>query len=77
MPPNRDELDAALLAAHARRDRAALIGLYQQAGDMAEAGGYATAAGFYLTHAYVFALEAGDPRAGDLYARLKAAGLEE
>ena len=44
---------------------------------MAEAGGYATAAGFYLTHAYVFALEAGDPRSSQLHARLKAAGLEE
>ena len=77
MPPNRDALDAALLAAHARKDRAALIGLYQEAGDMAEAAGDGVAAGFYLTHAYVFALEAGDPRSGQLYARLKAAGLEE
>jgi hypothetical protein len=66
------DLDAALLAAHAAGDHAALITLY------AEAAGAATgvAAAFYLTHAYVFALEAGDPRAPDLKARLVARGAE-
>ncbi|MDG4647564.1 hypothetical protein P6F26_03845 [Roseibacterium sp. SDUM158017] len=65
-------LDAALLAAHARGDRAALIGLYGDAADAATP----RAAAFYLTHAHVFALEAGDPRASVLKARLVALGAD-
>jgi len=34
------------------------------------------AQGFYLTHAYVFALEAGDPRAHDIKVQLVAMGRE-
>ncbi|MFP4570141.1 hypothetical protein [Rhodosalinus sp.] len=66
-------LDAALRAAHAAGDRAALIRLYAQA---AERAPDPDAAGFYLTHAYVFALEAGAPEAAALHARLKAEGRE-
>ena len=66
-------LDDRLLAAHAADDRAALVGLYTQAADSAND---LDAACFYLTHAYVFALERGDPRAGTLHARLKAEGRE-
>ena len=66
-------LDAALLAAHAAGDRAALIRLYAQAADAAND---ADAASFYLTHAYVFALEAGAPEAAALHARLKAEGRD-
>ncbi len=69
-----NDLDARLLAAHARDDRAALMGLYTEAGDTANE---LEAAWFYLTHAYVFALEAGAPEAAQLHARLKAAGREE
>ncbi len=67
------ELDDQLLAAHARNDRAALVGLYTQAADCA---GDPDATCFYLTHAYVFALELGDARAPALHARLKDAGRE-
>jgi len=70
--PDRAALDAALCAAHAREDRAALVELYGAAGAR-ETG---DAAAFYLTHAYVFALESGDPRAGTLHARLVAMGRE-
>jgi hypothetical protein len=70
----RDELDAALLAAHASGDRRALVDLYTKAADTTPS---AEAAGFYLTHAYVFALEAGLPEAATLRARLKAEGREE
>ncbi|MEL6586806.1 MAG: hypothetical protein AAFY65_17305 [Pseudomonadota bacterium] len=56
------DLDAALLRAHAEDDRAALITLYGQAAQCA----VGTAKAFYLTHAWVFALEAGDPRAPEL-----------
>jgi hypothetical protein len=62
-----------LLEAHARGDARALITLYTEA---AETANDPVAHGFYLTHAYVFALEQGDPRARDLHARLKAQGRE-
>jgi hypothetical protein len=65
-------LDAALLAAHARDDRTALIGLYAEAAKISAAA----AAAFYLTHAYVFALEAGDPRAKVLKDRLVEIGAD-
>ncbi len=69
----RGALDAALLAAHGSKDRTALIGLYAEAADTADDP---VARSFYLTHAYVFALEAGDARAGSLKARLVARGAE-
>lgn len=67
------DLDSRLLAAHARGDRAALVALYTEA---AEAAGEEQARGFYLTHAYVYALEAGAPEAPALRALLVAAGRE-
>ncbi len=67
------DLNAALLEAHARGDRRALIGLYMQAAEQAEA---LDAACFFLTHAYVHALELGDARAGALRARLVEHGRE-
>lgn len=68
------DLDAALLAAHARRDAGALIGLYTKAGEAAQS---ADAACFYFTQAFIFALEAGDARALSLQARLHALGRED
>ncbi len=68
-----ETLDARLLAAHAANDRAALITLYAEAAVAADS---AEARGFYLTHAYVFALEAGDTRAEGLKAELIAMGRE-
>lgn len=62
-------LDDALLAAHARDDRAALVRLYTQAADEACD---LDAACFYLTHAFVFALELGLPEAATLNRRLVA-----
>ncbi|MEL7414510.1 MAG: hypothetical protein AAGJ92_01310 [Pseudomonadota bacterium] len=70
-------LDEALLEAHERGDATALIGLYGDAADQAKARGDHEARYFYLTHALVFALEAGDARATDLRAQLAAAGREE
>lgn len=67
------DLDARLLAAHEARDGPALIPLYEEA---ALGAADDTARGFYLTHAYVFALEAGDPRAEGLRARLVTMGRE-
>ena len=67
-------LDDRLLAAHAAHDRAALVALYTEA---AETSGDADAAGFFLTHAYVWALDLGHPAAASLRARLVAEGREE
>ncbi|MHA6261618.1 hypothetical protein ACXYMO_00305 [Arenibacterium sp. CAU 1754] len=68
------DLNACLLAAHAVDDRRALVHLYTRA---AEEARDPAAAGFYLTHAYVYALELGAPEARDLHARLVAQGREE
>ena len=66
-------LHQALLDAHDRGDTDALIQLYHQAADTAESQ---DAAGFYLTHAYVFALEAGDNRGVALRDALVALGRD-
>ncbi|MFT5742639.1 MAG: hypothetical protein ACI86S_000699, partial [Paracoccaceae bacterium] len=50
------DLDDRLLAAHARDDRRALVTLYTEAGSSAN---NLDASCFYLTHAYIFALEMG------------------
>lgn len=69
----RSDLDARLLAAHAAGDRAALIALYREASEASET---ATARRFYLTHAYIYALEAGSAEAPALRAKLVALGAE-
>lgn len=68
-----NDLDAQMLAAHAAHDQSALIRLYTQAADQANS---LDAACFYLTHAYIFALEAGAPVAHELHARLVQHGRE-
>ncbi len=69
-----DDLDARILAAHAKGDRAALVRLYTQAADAAHDE---DAAAFFLTYAYIFALEAGAAETAELHARLLAMGREE
>lgn len=69
-------LDARLLAAHARGETRALPALYARAADGAEAAGEVDRACFYLTQAWVFALEAGAAEAGALAARLAANGRD-
>jgi len=66
-------LDQALLKAHARSDADALITLYKQAADTAATE---SATGFFLTHAYVCALEAGDARAKELRLALVQLGRD-
>ena len=62
-----------LLQAHANNDRSALITLYTKAADQArDVNTYC----FFLTHAYVFALEAGAQTVTDLHRRLKHYGRE-
>ena len=67
-------LDERLLAAHERSDLESLTTLYSEAAEAAED---LEARCFYLTHAYVFALEIGDDRAKELRARLVGYGREE
>ena len=69
-----DSLDEKLLAAHERRDLDSLTTLYSQA---AEAVDDLDARCFYLTHAYICALDLGDDRAGELRARLVGYGRED
>jgi len=73
MPPDfgaMDELDQRLFAAHATGDAAALAALYTQAADLAEAAMETDRACFYLTHAWVFALDAGLGEARCIHRRL-------
>ena len=65
------DLDDRLLAAHAREDRRALVTLYGEAGMTAND---IDASCFYLTHAYIYALEMGHPDADSLHARLAKHG---
>ncbi len=74
---DRAALDTALIAAHEVGDGPRLVALYIEAADRAQDAGELDAACFYLTHAYVFALENGDPAADDLHSRLKGHGREE
>lgn len=73
----RARLDARLIAAHQAGDWVRLVDLYAEAGALADAAGDVDAACFYVTQAYVFALQADDPRANELHAVLKARGREE
>jgi len=69
----RSDLDARLLAAHAADDRPALIALYREASEASET---MVARRFYLTHAYIYALEAGTTEAPALRAALVEMGAE-
>ena len=66
-------LQARLLAAHEQDNKSALVDLYTQA---ASGAASEEAAGFFLTHAYVFALELGADQAPALRDRLIAMGRE-
>lgn len=62
-------LDTAMRRAHARGDAGRLVGLCEQAATGASEA-------FWLTQAWVYALEAGDRRATALQERLRALGAE-
>jgi spore coat protein U-like protein len=68
------DLHARMLAAHQGPDPTALITLYTEAANGANS---LDASCFFLTHAYVFALEAGAPQASQLHWRLMQNGREE
>lgn len=64
-------LDERLLKAHEKDNRTTLVALYIEAADQAAD---IDAQCFYLTHAYVFALETGDARRSELHQRLAKYG---
>lgn len=68
----KSALDAALLAAHAAGDKKRIAQIYAKAAD--DMG--AASAAFYLTHAYVFALDAGLPEAETYRRALVELGAE-
>ncbi|MDF9301981.1 hypothetical protein P5P81_05345 [Tritonibacter mobilis] len=70
----RDALEKALLAAHDADDTNGLVDLYTLAADQAEQTQDIDAACFYLTHAFVFALESGNSSAQVLNKRLADRG---
>lgn len=71
---NNAALDEAILRAHAKDDHAALVQLYTQAADKHESAGDIDTACFFLTQAFVFALEQGAPDVIRLNQRLVAHG---
>ncbi|MDJ0627340.1 MAG: hypothetical protein QNJ44_03690 [Rhodobacter sp.] len=66
-------MDERVLAAHRAGDLAALAGLYAAAADLVDDP---DAAGFFLTQAYIFALDSGDPAAAALHRRLVSLGRD-
>ena len=71
-----DALDEQLFAALDRYDLESVTGIYLQAAEMSEAEGDIPRSCFLLTQAWIYALEAGDRRAGNIRARLVAQGRE-
>lgn len=70
----REELDAALIAAHDAGDAGRIAALFADAGDRAEAPDEAC---FFWTQAYVWALDAGSPLAYRMKSQLIAHGREQ
>jgi len=69
----KDHFEAALHDAQETDDWSVVISLYIDAARGSASSGEA----FYLTHAFVHALEAGDPRAPGLRAQLITLGAEK
>ncbi len=72
----RPDLDQKIKQAHATGDCAALARFYKLGGEALIADENSQAGLFLLTHAYVFALEAGIEEAEPLHRTLVAAGRE-
>ena len=65
-----DRLHQALLKAHGANDRGALVALYTDAADAAKTSQDVEKECFFLTHAWIFALEIGHGATETLHARL-------
>lgn len=73
---NKSFYNKEVLAAHERNDSLALSQYYGEYAKLCLAQDIDQAC-FYLTHAYVFALEANDPRSREWYELLLNYGREE
>ena len=69
-----EDLNARLLEAHAKLDQVELIVQYTAAADLAIDQGDQDRAAFFLTYAWIFALEIGHQNAETLEARLRCMG---
>ncbi|MBT8414362.1 MAG: hypothetical protein KJO30_08540 [Boseongicola sp.] len=67
-------LQDALLSAHATDDRRALVMLYLEAANLSKASQDVEKECFFLTHAWIFALETDHELSDDLRARLERYG---
>ena len=67
-------LEQRLLRAHREADGSAIAAVYLEAADLASEVGDEDRAGFLMTQAWIFALEAGDPLARDCHKRLQELG---
>ena len=70
----RPDLEARLQAAHATNDQAELVMHYSKAADLACEDKAFDEAAFFLTHAWIFALESGHEMSERLADRLRAMG---
>ncbi|MDJ1007318.1 MAG: hypothetical protein QNJ13_05780 [Paracoccaceae bacterium] len=75
--PDLADLDRRILAAHKAGRGRDLARAYAEAADAAAAAGDADREAFFLTQAYVFALDTGAAEAGRYAARLRAAGRHD
>jgi len=71
-----EHLNEHLLAAHAAEDKVALVGLYRAAAGLAEMDQDIERECFFLTHAWIFALETDHPMRDNLHAKLARHGRD-
>ena len=71
-----DKLDRQLIAANLAKDNISLIALYQHAAEICEAKGAVDETCFFLTQAYVFALQEGSSQSRQLKEKLVAYARE-
>ena len=69
-------LDQDLIRAHQANDLDKLVELYQQAADDSFGRNDIDAGCFYLTHAYIFALESNHPKSNAIHCQLVSHGCE-
>ena len=67
-----DKLDQQLITANLANDNIKLVALYQHAADICEAEGVVDKACFFLTQAYVFALQEGSSQSRQIKEKLVA-----
>ena len=72
-----DHLNAQVLAAHDSGDNATLVRIYQKLGNDELANGHELEGAYFLTQAYVYALEGGLPEQHEIHKTLVALGREE